>query len=312
MMPRFFFMAALLCAPVVSLSSAAEQSEWNAEKKPDRLIVSLGGKPVLEYVLDDPQIARPYYCRVHTATGKLVTRAHPPRDGQDPIDHADMHPGIWLAFGDLNGADFWRNKAKVKHARFIEEPVAEGTKLRFTVENRYLDGGKLFATERCQHTLSQQEAGYLIAYDSSLVGEDGLAFGDQEEMGLGVRVASPLRVKGGGGEIVDSEGRRNEPQVWGKSAPWCDYRGEIDGELVGLAVFSHPDNFRPSWLHVRDYGLLVANPFGRKALSGGEISRVEVPAKEPFRLRFAVLVHSSPGEPPDLAAAYREYGQLSK
>ena len=27
-----------------------------------------------------------------------------------------MHPGLWLAFGDLNGIDFWRNKAPVRQS----------------------------------------------------------------------------------------------------------------------------------------------------------------------------------------------------
>jgi hypothetical protein len=44
-----------------------------------------------------------------------------------------------------------------------------------------------------------------------------------------------------------------------------DYRGNW-GEKVGVAVFDHPASFHhaPQW-HVRDYGLLAANPFGRKA-----------------------------------------------
>ena len=32
---------------------------------------------------------------------------------QDLDDHPTMHPGLWLAFGDINGADFWRNKGRV-------------------------------------------------------------------------------------------------------------------------------------------------------------------------------------------------------
>ena len=80
-----------------------------------------------------------------------------------------------------------------------------------------------------------------------------------------------------------------------------------DYDLYLQTLMDHPENFRPSWLHVRDYGLLVANPFGRKAFTGGEASRVEVAAKEPFRLRFGVLVHASAEGPPNLQAAQHEY-----
>ena len=41
-----------------------------------------------------------------------VTRTHPPGDG-DATDHATMHPGVWLAFGNISGEDFWRNKARI-------------------------------------------------------------------------------------------------------------------------------------------------------------------------------------------------------
>ena len=66
----------------------------------------------------------------------------------------------------------------------------------------------------------------------------------------------------------------------------------------------HPENFRRSWFHARDYGLLVANPFGRNAFTGGEKSRIVVKEGETLRLRFGVLVSS---ERPDLDASYRDY-----
>jgi hypothetical protein len=69
-----------------------------------------------------------------------------------------------------------------------------------------------------------------------------------------------------------------------------------------------PANFRPCWFHARDYGLLVANPFGRKAFTRGEASRVVVKPGEEFRLRFGVEAYAVPADKtPDAAAAYREY-----
>jgi len=309
---RRHVLALLLALAAWSNGSAAEPADWRCETKADRLMISLGEVAVCEYVFADPELPRPYFCQVKTADGLPVTRNHPPRDGKDPTDHADMHPGIWLAFGDLNGVDFWRNKGTVQQVRFVEPPVVEGSTLRFAVENEYRDGEQRIATENCRHTLVRTDDGYYLTFDSQFSCDKTLVFGDQEEMGLGIRVASPIRVKGGSGEIIDSKGRKDEAGIWGKSAAWCDYRGKTDGRTVGVAVFSHPENFRPSWLHVRDYGLMVANPFGRKAFTGGEASRMEVAAKEPFRLRFGVLVHTSADGPPDIEAAYREYLQLAK
>jgi hypothetical protein len=122
-------------------------------------------------------------------------------------------------------------------------------------------------------------------------------------MGLGVRVATPLTVKRGG-QILNSDGRKNERQVWGKQADWCDYGGVIDGEPAGVTLMPDPKNFRRCWFHARDYGVLVANPFGRNAFTRGEKSKVVVRKGETFRLRFGVLVHS--GET-DVAAAYKAW-----
>ena len=132
-------------------------------------------------------------------------------------------------------------------------------------------------------------------------------FGDQEEMGFGVRVATPLSVKQGG-RILNADGDRDERQVRGKPSDWCDYSGTTAGRLAGVTLMTDPGNFRRSWFHARDYGLLVANPFGRKALTKGPESRVTVKRGETFRMGFGVLLHASPdGKSPDLSAAYRDY-----
>jgi hypothetical protein len=82
----------------------------------------------------------------------------------------------------------------------------------------------------------------------------------------------------------------------------------VGGRLVGRAVLSHPENVRPSWLHARDYGLLVSNPFGRKTFTGGEPSRVVVSPGGGLRLRFGVPAHSGPADrPPDLAAVHADF-----
>ena len=158
--------------------------------------------------------------------------------------------------------------------------------------------------------------GYLLLWDSTFYGAEEFYFGDQEEMGLGFRVATPLRVdtesttnlSAGNGTIVDSEGRKNGGEIWGNAADWCDYSGTLDGHRIGITLFCHPDNFRPSWFHARDYGLLEANPFGRGAFGKGDKSKVVVKAGEELRLRYGVFVHAAAeGKEIDLAAAYDNY-----
>ena len=57
-------------------------------------------------------------------------------------------------------------------------------------------GGVVLCEEVCTYTFQVRPAGYLILWDSTFESNrSGLYFGDQEEMGLGVRVATPLMVK---------------------------------------------------------------------------------------------------------------------
>ena len=275
-----------------------DEPKLTAKQSANSVIIFAGQQPVASYVFADEKIARPFYAHVLTTDGIAVTRNYPPKPAE-PADHADMHPGIWLAFGDLSGHDFWRNKGRVKHVEFLAEPKVEEGRVSFVVRNEYVvtlaDGEKKIASETCHHTWRMQDGNILLTLDSEFVSADAtqpLVFGDQEEMGLGVRVATPLRVKGAGGEIHTSSGQRNEKEAWGKLAQWCDYSGTIDGRQVGITLMSHPHNFRASWLHVRDYGLMVANPFGQNAFTRGEKSRIEVKPGEKLRLRFGVWIHS--------------------
>lgn len=273
------------------------------DRKDGRLQIRVVGKPFATYVWEDREVRRPYFAHLHAPNGTPVTRPHPPVAGRDPTDHPDMHPGLWLAFGDLGGADFWRNKGAVEHAGFVEGPAATEGGGGFAVRNRYRVGGRTVCEEVCRVGISARPAGYLIDWSSAFSGPADFQFGDQEEMGLGVRVATPLTVKNGG-RIINADGAASEKGAWGKQADWCDYRGAVGGEDVGVALMPDPGNFRRSWFHARDYGLLVANPFGRRAFTKGARSEVVVKAGATFRLRFGVLVHS--GEV-DVGAAFADW-----
>ena len=296
--PILMIVMLLSCSPLLS-----DDSPVSFTRKEGRLQIDIADRPFGAYVWDDPKTLRPYFAHLHAPNGVQVTRRHPPVEGEDPTDHAEMHPGLWLAFGDVSGADFWRNKGIVEHVEFVEEPVATTKGGRFAVKNRYLSNGRTFCEELCRIKIEVPPGGYLIDWTSEFSGSEEFYFGDQEEMGLGIRLATPLTVKHGG-LILNSNGLKNESQVWGKIADWCDYSGVIDNQPVGIALLPDPKNFRPSWFHARDYGLLVANPFGRNAFTKGDKSQVVVKPGESLRLRFGVFIHALPT---DIPAVYRTW-----
>jgi hypothetical protein len=293
----------LLGVTLLLPASAVAQPPVAFDRKDGSLHIAIGGKPFASYVWEDRAVRRPYFAHLRAPNGTQVTRNNPPVAGKDAADHATMHPGLWLAFGDLGGADFWRNKGTVEHTEFVAKPEATKEGGTFAVRNRYKAGERTVCEEVCRIAVTVRPDGYLIDWASEFTGPDDFHFGDQEEMGLGVRVATPLTVKNGG-RIVNADGAKNEKEVWGKQSDWCDYRGTINGAAVGVAIFPDPANFRRSWFHARDYGVLVANPFGRAAFTKGEKSKAVVKKGETFRLRFGVFVHS--GEA-DVAAAFKDW-----
>jgi hypothetical protein len=108
-----------------------------------------------------------------------------------------------------------------------------------------------------------------------------------------------------GGLLRNSHGKKTAQVTWGQPAAWCDYSGGKQGQTVGILLMAAPKNFRESWWHNRDYGLCVANPFGRAALHQGDRSQVLVKQGESLRLVFGALVHDARDFDP--ASEYRHF-----
>ncbi len=308
-------------APVASAAPPPITDGFSVEARADSLSISWQGRAVGDYVFRDPIIQRPYFARLHAPDGTQVTRHFPPVEGQDATDHDTMHPGLGLAFGDLNGVDFWRNKGRVAHVRFTREPRVEGGRLSFVVEEKYLapDG-----IEVCRgtnafcfvagDTLQPALPGTLLLWNTTLRREDGpLTFGPQHEMGLGLRMATPLVVKGGTGSILSSHGGENEAGNWGRLSSWWDYSGTVNGRHAGVFLFAAPDNSRAVWSHARDYGFLAMNPTGPPpGVKDVPSLPFNVPAGETLRLKFGVLLHASPEPMAPAQAASAVSGALKK
>jgi len=287
----------LLVSVALSCATLFAGERFAVETKPDCLIITQSGEPVATYVFRDDKVLRPHFKQLHAPGGIQVTRNHPPVAGQDATDHDTMHPGVWLAFGDISGNDFWRNKAIIKHERFTKAPAIRDDSLTFATDNTLQTAsGQTVCKQTSRITLAVRPCGYLLIWDATFQSDErDFVFGDQEEMGLGVRVATAITQKNGG-MIRNSAGMESAKATWGKTADWCDYSGVIGERRVGVLLMPDPKNFRASWFHNRDYGLMVANPFGRNAFTKGEKSAVVVKKGEPFRLRFGVLTHTAPSD----------------
>lgn len=278
-------------------TATVASGELTFSKTENSIEIAVHGKHFASYRFNDPAVRRPYICNVTAPDGTPITRPYPTVPDED---HGTMHPGIWLAFGDINGHDFWRNKSWIKHDGMIAEPrLTDERSGGFSVRNRYeTESAETLLNEECRIEFHVQEDTVVINWRSVFLPElPQVTFGDQEEMGLGFRLASNLTVDSGSGTIANDRGLRNGDGVWGKTAAWCDYSGALSGNTYGIAVIPSPENFRASWMHARDYGLLVANPFGRNAMTGGPASAITLEENKPLALEFSLVIHF--GKPMD-------------
>ena len=285
--------------------------EVRHEQEKGRIEIFDGSLLVATYSYRDEKVKRPSFSNIKAPNGIQVTRHWPPREGIDPMDHDTMHPGIWMGFGKINDGDFWRNKSEIRHGGFLQEPEVSDKRIDFTVENIFQHRDRVICTERAQHTIIRLPHGYLFQFNSTFLAIEPIHFGDQQEMGVGIRLATPLRVEEGNGQILNSRGHINESEGWGRRADWCDYSGLIQGKRTGAMLMPDPRNFRPSRFHSRDYGFTAANPFSDEDFGRGEEQVKTIKTGKRLRLRFGVFVYSLPGEEAlEHNSTYRNYLEI--
>jgi hypothetical protein len=141
-----------------------------------------------------------------------------------------------------------------------------------------------------------------------------ITFGDTKEGSFGIRVNDLIREEKGNGKIENAEGKVGEKDCWGRVSAWCDYSGTIDGKKVGIAILADPANPYPSCWHVRGYGLMAANPFGRDK-SGfpemkGKTELVKLGKGEHLKLRYGLLIHPGDAKQGKVSENYDRFVKL--
>jgi hypothetical protein len=113
-----------------------------------------------------------------------------------------------------------------------------------------------------------------------------------------------------GGHMVNAEGKETEKNVWGKRSPWVDYRGKVDGQTAGVAIFDNPANPRyPTYWHARAYGLFAANIFGVRDFTGdkSQDGSLTVERGHGIRFRYRVVIHAGGTRAAGIAELFARY-----
>ncbi len=270
----------------------------NVKEAEGKLDVYVNGEPFMSY--NYLGVVRPYIHPVIGPEGRRVTRNFPmiPDVEGETRDH-QHHRSIWTAHGDVNGVDNWSElpgHGRILHRSFksiIEGPVYG----EFKAENIWVSnsGVKVLDEERRITVYNTPEDSRMMELEVKFKATNGdVRFGDTKEGGIiSIRVATSMDVVNGG-RIENSYGGINEEETWGKRAHWCDYSGPVKGLWVGIAVFDHPSNLRhPTYWHVRNYGLMTANPFGISYFTGNPKMDGSFTLKrgEELTFRYRVFIH---------------------
>jgi hypothetical protein len=276
------------------------------EKGEGKLQVDIGGSHFTTYNFGRDWV-RPFLYPVMADEGVGVTRNWPMVEGVagETSDHPH-HKGIYTAVGDVNGTNNWSEgpgHAWQNHQAFSRTysgPVAGG----FTAQLDWTDQDRetvvMTETRRLAFYNTPRDA-RLFDYDVTFHASEGkviLADSDQggKEGGiLAARVASSMDAgREFGGIIENGMGGVQEPETWGKRAPWCDYSGPVGDDWYGICLMDHMENPRhPTYWHVRNYGLMTANPIGLHHFTGNPDNRwdLTIPAGKSVTFRYRVLIH---------------------
>ncbi len=294
------------------------------QELPDgQLSVTIAGQHVTTYYFGS-DVVKPYFHPLIGPTGKSVTRAYPMvQDVPGETKDHPHHRGFYVAHGDVNGADHWSegpNHATMRHAgfsRLVSGPVYGS--FDETVEWLDRGGERVIMTETRRITFFNL-GGDERLFDVSLrfnASSGQVTFGDTKEGGLiSIRVASsmdgPTRQRPENpGRMENAYGGVTEDECWGKRAQWCDYFGPVDGETVGICMMDHPTNPRyPTYWHVRNYGLMTANPFGlHDFYNDPDAHRGDwtIPAYESRNFYYRVLVHRGDTREANVRERYHEF-----
>jgi hypothetical protein len=298
-------------------NNAAFSAEITAERTENGAVVKIDGQLFTEYLTKSE--TKPILWPIIGPTGKPMTRDYPLRDRPGEVKDHIHQRSLWFTHGNVNGVNFWaepktnpkmKNLGVIQHTQFLE--VCSGKPAVIITRNDWLgpDGKKVCEDQRTLRFDTDDDARW-IDFDITVKATNGsVPFADDKEGTFGLRVADSIRVDTKqGGKIVNSHGQV-DGDAWGKTAPWVDYYGPVDGQTVGIAVFNHPTSFRyPTYWHVRTYGLFAANPFGLHEFTKGERSDGEyvIPAGGAMTLRYRVFLHRGDEKEGKVAEAFEAY-----
>jgi hypothetical protein len=235
----------------------------------------------------DPVLRRPFFYPVNGPHGIALTefgKAH------DPTGSHRHHYSLWIAHANVAGQNFWSDRGGViahKQWQVLEDGHAFCRLVQMTVWNN--DGQAFLCETRCMTVYSQDAIlGRMMDFELEYApaGAEPVELGKTTFGFLAVRVAASMTPFDGGGEILNSEGQRNEQNVHLQRARWLDMSGPVqESRWNGIAVLDHPGNpHHPTVWHCRNDGWAGASFNAEQPYT--------IEPDRPLKLRYRLILHA--------------------
>ncbi|MBT7740773.1 MAG: c-type cytochrome [Opitutae bacterium] len=280
----------------------------NGDKR-DKVVVSIGNEIFTEYRYANQ--GKPILYPVIGPYGIPMTRHYPMKEGV-PGESGDHHHHQSIHYNHpVSGIDFWhgRGGAHIRNDEIVKAEVVDGKAL-IVSRNSWMHGDKRILSDTTEISAGNTKGGRFIDYKVSIhASEREITFQDSKEGSMSIRTHPALRLQGkvAKGSAINSEGVKGKA-VWGKAAKWVNYWGPVDGKMVGIAIFDHPKNPRhPTTWHARDYGLVTANPFGKRYFKEGD-GALTLQKGETVTFAYRFFFHENSHEKIDLPEHYKKWG----
>lgn len=266
-------------------------------------------------------LKKPVLYPIYSSSGKEITRGYPynPRSFER-TDHLH-HVGLWLNFGDVNGLDFWNhspnvtpeNRHRFGSIRFggiVRKDPGAG---KLVIASDWVDHeNNVLLNEETDFVFGEENGIRTIERTSRLTAVEDVTFKGNKEGLLGLRVDKAfegpdrreriyldregrvmtdrmVQTTGRTGEYRNADGHIGS-DVWSERSPWVALRGEIEGEIITIAIFDHHSNpYYPAWSHARSYGLFAVNNLGGKGMRA-DAEDVEIELRPGESITFTHLV----------------------
>jgi hypothetical protein len=330
-----WFLRQLACPVLIvaCLQAQAEEPTHVAiESHQDYLDFRIGKDLVARYHIDKG-IAKPYFWPVLGPGGTALTRSWPmEKTNSGSTDHPHQK-SIWFCHGDIipertsienknrgiEGIDFWsqgKGHGLIVCTK-VGEPNAKDKHASIQTQNQWrtAEGAPILDEQRTLHLVDLGESRLLVVEIDLEAKYGAITFGDTKEGSFGIRVNDLIREEKGNGEIENADGKVGEKECWGRVSAWCDYSGIINDKKVGIAILADPGNAYPSCWHVRGYGLMAANPFGRAKSDfpdmKGKTDLAKLAKGEHLKLRYGVLIHPGDANAGKVSAHYEKFVKLN-